>query len=172
MMQWVREFRGPLTLPGQPVQYVPVILCSIVISLERAPVSCWEVTTRWLDPIFAPVVKERPICVMARAVLERLLDAPRIEARFARIAPQPYTRELMFSSLVQWRREVVRGGHPTVHAAYQANNAALGVSPTAWYHKLDRVETGVSAALVRDSAALAEPVVQAWRARHPRWLPG
>ena len=28
-----------------------------------------------LDTIFAPFVKERPICVMARAVLERLLDA-------------------------------------------------------------------------------------------------
>ena len=31
-----------------------------------------------LDTIFAPFVKERPICVMARAVLERLLDAQRI----------------------------------------------------------------------------------------------
>ena len=39
-----------------------------------------------LDPIFAPFVKERPICVMARAVLERLLDAPRIDDLFARTA--------------------------------------------------------------------------------------
>ena len=28
-----------------------------------------------LDTVFAPFVKERPICVMARGVLERLLDA-------------------------------------------------------------------------------------------------
>jgi hypothetical protein len=46
------------------------------------------------------------------------------------------------------------------------------VSTTALYNKLDRGETGVAAALVRDSAALAEPVVKAWRARHPRWVPG
>jgi hypothetical protein len=46
------------------------------------------------------------------------------------------------------------------------------VSTTALYNKLDRVETGVSAALVRDSAELAEPVVKALRASHPRWLPG
>jgi hypothetical protein len=59
-----------------------------------------------------------------------------------------------------------------VHAAYQANKAAIGVSTTALYNKLDRVETGVSTALVRDSAALAEPVVKALRASHPRWLPG
>ena len=125
-----------------------------------------------LDTVFAPFVKERPICVMARAVLERLLDAPRIDALFARTAQHQYTRELLFSSLVQLMSEVVLGVHPTVHAAYQANKAAIGVSTTALYNKLDRVETGVSAALVRDSAALAEPVVKALRASHPRWLPG
>ena len=68
--------------------------------------------------------------------------------------------------------EVVLGVHPPVHAAYQANTAAIGVSTTALSNKLDRVETGVSAALVRDSAELAEPVIKALRASHPRWLPG
>ena len=125
-----------------------------------------------LDTIFAPFVKERPICVMARASLERLLDAQRLDALFARTAERQYTRELLFSSLVQLMSEVVLGVHPTVHAAYQANKGAIGVSTTALYNKLDRVETGVSAALVRDSAALAEPVVKALRASHPRWLPG
>jgi IS4 transposase len=125
-----------------------------------------------LDTIFAPFVKERPICVMARASLERLVDAHRLDALFARTAERQYTRELLFSSLVQLMSEVVLGVHPTVHAAYQANKGAIGVSTTALYNKLDRVETGVSAALVRDSAALAEPVVKAWRASHPRWVPG
>jgi IS4 transposase len=125
-----------------------------------------------LDTIFAPFVKERPICVMARAVLERLLDAQRINDLFACTAQQQYTRELLFSSLVQLMSEVVLGVHPSVHAAYQANREAIGVSTTALYNKLDRVETGVSAALVRDSAELAEPVVKALRASHPRWVPG
>jgi hypothetical protein len=114
-----------------------------------------------LDTIFAPFVKERPICVMARAVLERLLDAPRIDALFARTAQHQYTRELMFSSLVQLMSEVVRGVHPTVHAAYQAHKETIGVSTTALYNKLDRVEPQVSAALVHDSAARAAPVVKA-----------
>lgn len=125
-----------------------------------------------LDTIFAPFVKERPICVMARAVLERLLDAQRLDALFARTAQQQYTRELLFSSLVQLMSEVVLGVHPSVHAAYQANPEAIGVSTTALYNKLDRVETGVSAALVRDSAELAEPVIKALGASHPRWVPG
>lgn len=46
------------------------------------------------------------------------------------------------------------------------------MSTTALYNKLDRVETAVAAALVRDSARLAAPGVQAWRASHPRWVPG
>jgi IS4 transposase len=125
-----------------------------------------------LETIFAPFVKERPICVMARAVLERLLDAQRLDALFARTAQHQYTRELLFSSLVQLMSEVVLGVHPTVHAGYQANKEGIGVSTTALYNKLDRVETWVSAALVRDSAALAEPVIKALRASHPRWLPG
>src|SRR5262252_4804290 len=125
-----------------------------------------------LETIFAPFVKERPIGVRARAVLERLLEAPRLDALFARPTQHQYTRELLFSSLVQLMSEVVLGVHPTVHAAYQANKATIGVSPTALYNKLDRVETGVAAALVRDSAELAEPVVKALQASHPRWVPG
>jgi hypothetical protein len=78
----------------------------------------------------------------------------------------------MFSSLVQLMSEVVLGVHPTVHAAYQANKEGIGVSPTTRYNKLDRVEPGVSAALVRDAAELAEPVVKALGVSHPRWLPG
>ena len=52
------------------------------------------------------------------------------------------------------------GEHPTVHAAYQAKKDTLGVSTTALYNKLDRVESPVSAALVHDAAALAAPVVK------------
>src|SRR5262249_15014645 len=95
-----------------------------------------------------------------------------LEALLARTAQQPYTRELLFSALVQLMSEVVLGVHPTVHAASQANKEALGVSPTALYNQLDRVATDVAAALVRDSATLAEPVVQAVQASHPRWGPG
>jgi len=125
-----------------------------------------------LDTIFAPFVQERPICVMARGVLERLLDAQRIDALFARTAEQQYTRELLFSSLVQLMSEVVLGVQPSVHAAYQSHKETIGVSTTALYNKLERVETGVAAELVRDSARLAEPVIQALRASQPRWLPG
>jgi hypothetical protein len=44
--------------------------------------------TRLLETLFAPFGKERPICVMARAVLERLVEASRIDALFAWTAQQ------------------------------------------------------------------------------------
>jgi hypothetical protein len=52
-----------------------------------------EGTGMLLDTVFAPFVKERPICVMARSVLERLLDAQRLDTLFERTAKQQYTRE-------------------------------------------------------------------------------
>ena len=70
------------------------------------------------------------------------------------------------------RREVVLGGHPPVHAAAQAPHETLRVSPTARYHTLNRLETEVAAALGRDAAARAEPVVNAWRTSPPRGCSG
>lgn len=125
-----------------------------------------------LDTIFAPFVQERPICVMARGVWERLLDAQRIEALCARTAEQQSTREWLFSSLVQLMSAVVLGVQPSVQAAYQSHQETIGGSTTALYHKLERVETGGAAVWVHDAARLAAPVIQARRARQPRWFPG
>jgi hypothetical protein len=101
-----------------------------------------------------------------------LLDADRLDTLFEHTATQQDTRALLFSTVVQLMSEVVLGVQPSVHAASQAHTEARGVSPTALYNKLDRVETAVAAARVRDSARLAAPVVQALRASHPRWVPG
>jgi hypothetical protein len=79
---------------------------------------------------------------------------------------------LLFSTVVQLMREVVRGVQPSVHAAYQAHKEEIGVSTTALYNKLDRVATVVAAALVRDAARRATPAIQAVGASHPRGVPG
>ena len=61
----------------------------MVISCERSARSGVEVTTRLLATLLAPFVQERPLCVMARAVWERLLEASRLDALLARTAQQP-----------------------------------------------------------------------------------
>jgi hypothetical protein len=125
-----------------------------------------------LDRVFQPFLEQRPICVMARAVLERLLDPARLDALFERTARQQYTQAVLFSTLAELMSQVVLGLQPSIHAAYQALADRLPVSSQALYSKLQRVELAVSQALVRDSARRARPVIAALGAAHAPWLKG
>jgi len=125
-----------------------------------------------LGTVFEPFVEQRPICMMARGVVEHLCNAARIDALFARTAEMQYTRALLFSSVVDLRGQVVLGVQPSVHAAYQAQAAQLGVSDQAVYDKLNHVELRVSAELVRDAARQAAPVIGALQAELPPLVPG
>lgn len=127
-----------------------------------------------LSSVFESFINKRPICVMARGVLERMLDPVRIDAIFEDSAELGFTRDLLFSSLVKLMGDVVLGVRPSVHAAFQAARAddEIGVSLTAVYNKLDRVERAVSAALVQGSAEQARDMIDALGARLPAWLPG
>jgi len=68
--------------------------------------------------------------------------------------------------------QVVLGGHPRVHAAYQAQADQLGVSDQAIYNKLHHVELGVSAERVRDAARQAAPVIGELHAELPPLVAG
>jgi IS4 transposase len=125
-----------------------------------------------LDKVFQPFIEEKPICVMARAVLQRILDPQRIDQLFARTAQRQYTNELLFSSLVDLMTRVVLGQQPSVHAAYRQLQDQLPVSDQSIYNKLQHVELGVSAALVHDSAVRVAPVLRTLRASLPPLLPG
>ena len=122
--------------------------------------------------VFQPFIEQRPIAVMARGVLENLLNPDRVDELFERTAEVQYTRELMFSSVVDLMGQVVLGVQPSVHAAYQSQAGKLGVSDQAVYDKLNHVELGVSAELVRDSARQAAPVIGALRGKLPPLLNG
>jgi Transposase DDE domain len=125
-----------------------------------------------LGPLFQPFLEKRPICVMARAALRRILDPDPIDRLFARTAEKQYTRELLFSTLVELMSQVVLGIQPSVHAAYRALADQIPVSDQAVYDKLQNVELAVSAALVRDAARRVAPVIRALGAPLPPWLPG
>jgi hypothetical protein len=62
-----------------------------------------------LGKVFEPFIAQRPICVMARGVLENLFNADKIDALFARTAEVQYPRALLFSSVVDLRGQVVLG---------------------------------------------------------------
>ena len=125
-----------------------------------------------LGKVFEPFIEQRPICVMARGVLENLFNADKIDALFARTAEVQYTRAVLFSSVVDLMGQVVLGVQPSVHAAYQAQADQLGVSDQAIYDKLRQVELRVSAELVRDAARQASPVIGELQAELPPLVPG
>ena len=125
-----------------------------------------------LPSVFQAFIGRSPICVMAQAVLENLFRPERLDELFERTAQRQYQRTLLFSSVVELMSAVVWGVEPAVYAAYRKRRHTLEVSDQAVYDKLDGMELGLSAALVKDSAQQAEPVIDALKARRDPWLPG
>lgn len=124
-------------------------------------------------PVFDAFVKARPVCVMARATLQRMLDPQRLDRLFERVAEVQYTSQLLFSTIAGLMGEVVLGTQPSVNAAYQARGREeVGAALSSVYEKLAGVETATSEALVRDSFHRTEEVVRRLRASEPSWLPG
>src|SRR5260370_5644593 len=112
-----------------------------------------------LARLFQPFVEKRPVCVMARGVLERVLDPQRIDRLFADTAQRQYTRNLLFSSLVELLSHVVLGWQPSVHAAYQQFAAQLPASDQTIYDKLQHVDPAVAAPLLHDPAQRPPPPI-------------
>ena len=71
-----------------------------------------------LSRLFETFIENSPICVMGRVILERIFDPGRIDDLFQRTAQSGFTRELLFSSLVQLMGDVALGVRPSVHAAF------------------------------------------------------
>jgi hypothetical protein len=114
-----------------------------------------------LATIFDAFVAASPVSVMLRGVMERVFRPERLDEIFEQYAEVQYTRELLFSDLVNLLSLVVCGIHPSVNAAYKAKAQEMNVTRNAIYAKLNGVEPRVSAALLRDSTAeLAQLVLQ------------
>jgi hypothetical protein len=125
-----------------------------------------------LNPVFDQFVKKSPISVMARGMMERVLDPQQLDEWFETTADQQYTRELLFSRVFDIMSQVVRGSHPSVHATYQAKKEDIGVSITSVYNKLNGIEPNISANLVRYAAGQVEPLIKGLGGTVPSPLPG
>jgi len=116
--------------------------------------------------------RESPFAVMFRAVLERTLDAERLDSLFARHAQRQSQQEILFSTMVELMGSVAAKLQPSLHAAYQRQQAELNYSVEALYRKLQRVEVGVSRALIRETARDLGELIRRTKATNPPILPG
>ncbi len=114
-----------------------------------------------LAHIFDAFAQASPVTVMMRGLMEVVFRPDRLEAMFAEHAKVHYQRELLFSSLVNLLSLVVCGIHPSVNAAYKAKSESLNVNRSAFYQKLNGVEIGVSAALLRETASELGQLIEA-----------
>lgn len=101
--------------------------------------------------MFQRFANERPVAVMTQMTLSYLLDPKSLDRLFADNAEHQYKRTLTFSMLSELVASVVLGKNASVNAAYARMQERLGVSLTATYGKLQRIESGLSQALVRYS---------------------
>jgi hypothetical protein len=125
-----------------------------------------------LSDVFGRFVEEAPISVMARAALENALPPTAVDALFEDVAERQYTRDLLFSDVVDLMGVVVCKVRPSINAAYKKYAEALGVTRKAVYNKINGLEPPIGAALVRHTAAAVAPVIEAMGGRHEPWLPG
>ncbi len=113
-----------------------------------------------LDPVFDRFVKDSPLSVMARATLENVLPASAVDDLFERTAQAGYTRELLFSTLVDLMGLVVCGSAKNVQAAFRRLADRVPVTLKSVYEKLQNVELPVSAALVRFTAGRCQELIR------------
>lgn len=125
-----------------------------------------------LSQIFERFVKESAVSVMTRAAMEHALAPEALDALFTEHADSQYTRELLFSSMVDLMGVVVCQIAPSIHAAYQAVADTLPVSITSVYNKLNGLEPGVTRALVSHTAERLAPVIVAMGGQMPALVAG
>ncbi len=80
-----------------------------------------------------------------------MLDPNDVDQLFEQHAEEQYHRSLLFSALTRLVSGVVLGKHASMNAGYKKMKEQLGVSITAVYEKLQRVELPVVQQLVRHS---------------------
>ena len=113
-----------------------------------------------LNPIFEKFFEKSPISVMARGIVERVLNPDQLNEWFDFTANEQYTKDLLFSTLFDLMSQVVLGSHKSVHSAYQASKEDISVSIASIYNKLNGIETNTSAQLVRYAVEQVEPLIK------------
>jgi hypothetical protein len=92
-----------------------------------------------LATVFDKFVEKSPISVMARGMIERVLNPVQLNQWYDTTAKAQYTKTLLFSSVFDIMNNVVCGSHHRVNAAFQASEGNIGVSITSLYNKLNGI---------------------------------
>jgi IS4 transposase len=100
------------------------------------------------DPVFERFVQQAPVATAAQMIIRRLLEPDAVDQVFRDNAQLQYERTQLFSGVTKLMASVILGQRKSVYAAHKKSAEQLGVSCTALYNKLQRIEPQTSRALV------------------------
>lgn len=112
-----------------------------------------------LSKAFDKFVAGTPVCVMIRGTMEYALSEESVNQLFQKTARRQYTRNLLFSQIVDLMGDVVGQVLPSINAAYHKQRHRFQVTRKAVYDKINHVEPQVTRELVVQTAARLKPVM-------------
>src|SRR5262249_62027032 len=92
------------------------------------------------EPLFERFAQGTPLSVMTRALLENALQPEPLDELFERLAVKQYTRELLFSTVVQTMALVACRLYKSPRAVYTEHQDWFPVSRTGVYAQLQGIE--------------------------------
>src|SRR5215467_13732815 len=117
-------------------------------------------------------VQGTPLSVMTRAVLENALQPDHLDRLFERLSVRQYTKELLFSTVVQTMALVACRLYKSPRAVYTEHPDRFPVSLKCVYEKLQGIELPVMREMVRDNARRCGGIVEELGGQVPALLPG
>jgi IS4 transposase len=123
-------------------------------------------------PLFERFTDNTPLTVMTRALLENALQPKALNDLFERLAEKQYSRELMFSTVVETMAVVACRIYKSPHAVYVEHRDWFPVTLKCFYEKLHGIELPVMRELVRDNARRLQPIIEELNGKVPPLLPG
>ena len=129
--------------------------------------------TAILPAILDPLARDAAPAVMTRIALDWILDdEPALDRLFDEVADGQYTREWALAHFVGVMTDVACGFRPSPRAAFRRRRLEEVASISGFYRKLNRMEPGIPAAVVRPTAPRARALIEAQGAPMPEPIPG
>ena len=119
-----------------------------------------------------PFAEEAAPAVMTRIALDWMIEGTSIEPILKEVSDGQYTREFLLHHFVQVMCDVACGFRSSPRQAFLKRQLHLVASLSAFYRKLGRMEPGVSAAIVRETASRARELISAAGGLLPEPVPG
>jgi hypothetical protein len=123
------------------------------------------------EALFERFVDGSPLSVMIRALMENVLQPQFLDEIFERLAEKQYTKELLFSTMVDTMTLVACRIYNSPCAIYSEHPEWIPVTLKCYYEKLQGIELPVIREMVKDNARRCAALIEELAGKVPALLP-